>query len=227
MYTVLLNVWVEYQTVLKQAIRKNKLYFDCCMYELMTEEIINVNQMCEIHEKKSKLRRKRKAERRKEFAHTKRLKGAKKNSVTWQCSDEKFKEYVADSRSWSQLAKYCGYRNVGNNKTLKKRIVFLHLDTTHFCRAYRSSNKQLLKDIMVKDSTYTSRKGLKNRLKSELKWVHKCSRCKLTEWEGQPISIELDHINGVNDDHRLENLRFLCPNCHALTPTYRGRNRNK
>jgi RNA polymerase subunit RPABC4/transcription elongation factor Spt4 len=44
------------------------------------------------------------------------------------------------------------------------------------------------------------------------------------EWNGKVLTLQVDHINGVNDDHRLENLRFLCPNCHSQTPTYAGSN---
>jgi 5-methylcytosine-specific restriction endonuclease McrA len=49
----------------------------------------------------------------------------------------------------------------------------------------------------------------------------------LIEWLGRPVPIEVDHVNGKNTDHRLENLRLLCPNCHALTPTWRGRKRRR
>lgn len=48
-----------------------------------------------------------------------------------------------------------------------------------------------------------------------------------TEWLNEPIPLELDHINGICHDNRLENLRLLCPNCHAKTSTYRGKNKNK
>lgn len=51
-----------------------------------------------------------------------------------------------------------------------------------------------------------------------------CAGCGGTAWQGEPIPLELDHTNGDRTDNRLENLRLLCPNCHALTPTYRGRN---
>lgn len=53
-----------------------------------------------------------------------------------------------------------------------------------------------------------------------------CAGCGLgQEWQGKPLSLELDHINGKKRDHRLTNLRVLCPNCHSQTPTFRGRNK--
>ena len=56
---------------------------------------------------------------------------------------------------------------------------------------------------------------------------YKCE-CGITDtWQGKKITLELDHINGINSDNRIENLRYLCPNCHSQTPTFRGRNINK
>ena len=54
--------------------------------------------------------------------------------------------------------------------------------------------------------------------------VNRCDLCGLSEWRGHPLSIQIDHVNGIRDDHRLENLRMLCPNCHSQTDTFAARN---
>lgn len=55
----------------------------------------------------------------------------------------------------------------------------------------------------------------------------RCEICSTSHWNGQQLSLILDHINGINDDHRLENLRIVCPNCDSLLPTFCGRNKKK
>lgn len=54
---------------------------------------------------------------------------------------------------------------------------------------------------------------------------HRCSICYLTEWQGQPTPLVLDHINGKPNDWRVENLRLVCPNCDAQLPTYKSKNK--
>jgi 5-methylcytosine-specific restriction endonuclease McrA len=81
-----------------------------------------------------------------------------------------------------------------------------------------------LEAILVANSSYTNLKRLKNRLLRRGLIAYRCHECGLTEWRGRALALVLDHVNGLNDDHRLENLRLLCPNCHSQTPTFAGRN---
>lgn len=92
-------------------------------------------------------------------------------------------------------------------------------------------NRISLKDILVECSSYTAIAVLKRRLVEEglLKYMCYNNACPLftiehPKWATRPIVLHLDHINGVRDDHRLQNLRFLCPNCHSQTDTYCGKN---
>ncbi len=68
---------------------------------------------------------------------------------------------------------------------------------------------------------------MKERLLREGLLRTECEQCGLSEWRGKPLSVHIDHINGVKDDHRLENLRMLCPNCHSQTDTYGARNKGR
>ena len=81
-----------------------------------------------------------------------------------------------------------------------------------------------LSDILEGNQPQYNVNRLKNRLIETGLKKHECESCGLSEWMDNPIPIELDHINGQCYDHRLENLRVLCPNCHAMTDTYRGKN---
>lgn len=91
-------------------------------------------------------------------------------------------------------------------------------------KEYKGSNKRNLDDILQgKYPEYPTDK-LKKRLISEKILDKVCVECGITDsWNDKPIVLHLDHINGVNNDHRLENLRLLCPNCHSQTDTWCGR----
>ena len=66
---------------------------------------------------------------------------------------------------------------------------------------------------------------LKCRLVKELKWEEKCKICNLSKWMEKKIPLEIDHINGIHTDNTISNIRFICPNCHAQTDTYKGKNK--
>ena len=147
-----------------------------------------------------------------------------KNSI-YNTSDEDFAKYVKESKTYRDVYDACGMSRGGSNSTVKKRIKKLNLDISHFtyCKPFFPEKKKL-KDVCIQNSTYHAG-SLKKRLFSELNWKKKCSGCGIGDtWNNKPITLELDHINGNNSDHRLENLRLLCPNCHSQTKTFRGRN---
>lgn len=148
-----------------------------------------------------------------------------KRSPIWQISSEDLKLLVEQSKTLVEVIAYFGLTNPGNNKTLKARFVQEGINFDKF-KYQRKFDKKLipLEDVLVENSTYC-RQSLKKRLIKEGLLENKCSECGLgNEWNGKPITLEIDHINGVSNDNRLINLRILCPNCHSQASTSNGRN---
>lgn len=150
-------------------------------------------------------------------------------------TDEPFVEAVRCSRSYGAVLSRLGLVPAGgNDATLRATIQRLDLDVAHMLGAGWSKGGHLpdasrtvpFREILVENSAYQSHK-LKNRLLRDKVLERACARCGNAEWLSGPIPLELDHRNGLRTDHRLENLRLLCPNCHALTASYRGRNIGK
>ena len=81
-----------------------------------------------------------------------------------------------------------------------------------------------LYEILEGSHPYYQTLKLETRLIREKIFENKCDICNITDWQGKPISFQLDHINGDNSDHRKENLRIVCPNCHSQTDTWCGKN---
>lgn len=149
---------------------------------------------------------------------------------TW--TNEQLIRAVASSNSYLQVLKQLGLREAGGNyKQLKLYIRELDLNTDHFSsQRWRKGSKtsvvskKPLEEILVENSTYQTYK-LKLRLISEKILEYKCSQCGISSWLGNDIALELDHENGICNDHRLQNLRLLCPNCHSQTSSWRGKNK--
>ncbi len=140
---------------------------------------------------------------------------------------------VKESTSVRQVIKGLGLIPAGGNyDQVKKYIEEFDLKTKHF--KGKAWNKGLvglgkplipLEKILVKNSTYQSFKLKKRLFMVGLKnpWCEECGWAK-KKFDGY-LPLELDHKNGNRRDNRLANLRVLCPNCHSLKPTHRGRNK--
>lgn len=140
---------------------------------------------------------------------------------------------VKQSTSVRQVLSLLGLKEAGGNYAqIKKYLHFYNIDTSHFKgmawnKGLRGLGKPIwsLEQILVKNSTFQSYK-LKQRLFSANLKPQYCEECSWAERSNDGrLPLELDHINGDSQDNRLENLRILCPNCHSLKPTHRGRNR--
>lgn len=119
----------------------------------------------------------------------------------------------------------------GNYQTIRKRLIDHNIDTSHFTGMAWSKGKTLQPkqelSNYLNNSVPINSYRLKNRLLQEKVLTYQCSNCRHDTWLDLPIPLELDHIDGNSSNNNLENLRLLCPNCHALTPTYRGKNKRK
>jgi hypothetical protein len=145
-------------------------------------------------------------------------------------SKEILEKIVNSSNNFSEVTRKLGLKPFyGNRITVKKYITLFNIDTKHFrlCSYGNSKkrNKVELSEILVENSTYIYTTNLKDKLYSEGFKERICELCGQDEiWNEKKISLILDHINGVNTDNRIENLRIVCPNCNATLSTHGGRN---
>lgn len=151
-----------------------------------------------------------------------------RKSKVYSVSDEEFCKIVSESYSYSDILRTLGLGTNGGSSTdiLKKRIKELGCSIEHFSKGNsKAHSRYTLEEILVENSTYRNISCLKKRLVDEELLEYKCVICGIDSWLNKPLSLQLDHINGINNDHRLSNLRFLCPNCHSQTETFSGKNK--
>ena len=148
-------------------------------------------------------------------------------------TDSQFIDAVNSSLSYAEVLRKLELKPAGSNyDTIKRKISELNLDISHMTgQAWNVGVKfrpikqaKPLSEVLVEHSTWVNTFHLKERLLKENVKEYKCECCGNSEWMGQPIALELHHINSIKDDLRLENLQILCPNCHAFTENYRGKN---
>lgn len=139
-------------------------------------------------------------------------------------SEEELRTIVAQSNSLKEVITALGYctRSGSNNKTVKSRLEKYQIDTSHFSTV--PGIKRNPENVFIENSTATQ-KVLREWYKKGEYTEYICSICgQQPEWQGKPLTLILDHINGKNTDDRLENLRWVCPNCNQQLDTTNGKN---
>ena len=155
------------------------------------------------------------------------------NRRTW--TDEELVDAVKVCESISSVLRYIGLNQAGGNQaSIKKHIARLGLNYSHFTRGscLRALRRNHIKSLvpidclLIKDSI-TSSSHIARRLRRANLLKEICADCgNEGNHNGKSLQLQLDHINGDSTNNTLENLRWLCPNCHSQTPTFAGRSSN-
>lgn len=128
----------------------------------------------------------------------------------------------------SDLIKKLGYKTSHgkNYNTVRKRIEKYNISTSHFTD--KRINRTYTEDEVFCSNSVVSQKTLRSFYLKQKDIKYECVKCGVGEfWNGKRLTLQLDHVDGNNNNNLLHNLRWLCPNCHSQTKTYAGKNINK
>ena len=143
------------------------------------------------------------------------------------------KQAFAEAECWSDIYRSLGLSICNHNKRSITRFAEHHnipiplFDEDAIKKTYRRNkhNVWIKEDIFVVDSKYARSNLRQAAIRFEIA-VYECNECGCGPiHNNKELTLELDHINGVHTDNRIPNLRWLCPNCHSQTQTYKGKNR--
>lgn len=134
-------------------------------------------------------------------------------------TSEQLAQLVAESDSFNDLIPKLGYntRSGSNHNTVKSRLDKYGIDYSHFSNLHKTERNE--QNVFIENSS-ASQATLRRWYKKGNYTEYKCSICNMEPvWQGKPLTLILDHINGKNTDDRLENLRWVCPNCNQQLST--------
>lgn len=157
---------------------------------------------------------------------------------------EWLEELCAESYSLAEVLRKAGRSGGGSQSTLKKKIEEFGIDTSHFtgqlwskgktketdsrlAAASKNFEKYTLDEVFCKNSKITQH-GLRGYIERYKVIEYKCEKCGCDgHWLDGTINLELHHVDGDNHNNEINNLIYLCPNCHSLTDNFRGRNKQR
>lgn len=155
----------------------------------------------------------------------------KKNiSKVYSMSDKDFIDLIKSNNNFSDCLRQLGlsFKGSASRIVIKRRIDELHINIDHFdkyANHYGTKKNRILNDDLFKLGSFSGTHIIKKRILKDNLIEYKCAICgNEGTWNNKDLSLQLDHINGNRFDNRLENLRFLCPNCHAQTETFGSKN---
>lgn len=158
-----------------------------------------------------------------------------KTSILWTLSKEKLQDLINSFDTFSAILRELNMCAAGGNlKTLRKVFDYYNLNYSKFSTGlnhYKGKSINIIKisdkDLFIKNSIH-SRNVVKSRIIKKNLIPYECDICgQKPFWNDKELVLVLDHINGINNDHRLENLRFLCPNCNSQQETFCGKHNSK
>lgn len=151
----------------------------------------------------------------------------------WKVSKEELESFVKTSVSFAEVIRKIGYGSYSNNHyiSLKDRLFQEKIEHSHFSGRFNRDNKrrkisleEALKTYFIENSEI-HQKTLREYILHYKLIESKCSKCNLGEvWNGEKLTLQLDHIDGRNKNNQISNLRWLCPNCHSQTKNWGAKN---
>lgn len=161
------------------------------------------------------------------------LQGMRRQNVSTRYTPDQVVEAIAAAGCWSDVYRALGLSVCDHNKAGIIRFCKHHnikapvFSKEDMAKAFqRGKRGWTVEDIFCVDSKYPRTGVRAAAVKYGIGGEYHCCKCKLEPvWDGSSLTLELDHINGNHTDHRPDNLRWICPNCHSQTVTYKGKNR--
>lgn len=137
----------------------------------------------------------------------------------------KIEQWIEEKQSKAYMARQLNCNPKTIDLVLKK--LDLNYSGNQSGKGFTKKKPKLTLEEYLKNSTDIQSNKVRIKLLEEGYKKHQCERCGLTEWLGQPIPLELHHKDGNRNNNTLDNYELLCPNCHAFTDSYRGKNCSK